>query len=357
MNPHLKLPVTRIKRETSDSITIYFDASGKIDSFFPGQFLTLILPFDGRGGVRRSYSICTTPDQLPEIGVCVKRVDNGLVSNLLNDNAKEGQQYEIIEPYGQFSLNHKITLMPTLVLIGAGSGITPLMSILKTALRHPSQPKVVLLYGNRDEDNIIFRDELAALQQSSADRFRLIHTLTKPINPSFSQQTGRIDSSKVTALLELPEVQQDANVNFYVCGPEGMMHTAVETLEKSGIPRARLHKESFYTAPKTEITPSTEATSKGEEGAIPVTILFEGQQHEVLVEQGQGILEAALDHGLDLPYACQMGICGMCRAVKVTGKMVIGDQESLSEDEIAEGACLTCVGHPVGHGLVISYER
>lgn len=355
MNPHLKLAVTRVQQETSDAVSIYFNAAGQIDSFYPGQFLTLVLPFDGRGGVRRSYSICTTPDQLPEIGVCVKRVDNGLVSNLLNDNAKEGQQYEIIEPYGQFSLNHKITVLPTLVLIGAGSGITPLMSILKTALFHLSQPKIVLLYGNRDEENIIFKDELIRLQEAHSDRFQLIHTLTQPKLTGFSQFTGRIDADKVASILAIPEVRQDANTNFYVCGPEGMMHTAVETLEKLGIPKNRLHKESFYHAPKVDT--STASDSSLTEQSIPVTILFEGQQHEVMVEQGQGILEAALDHGLDLPYACQMGICGMCRAVKVSGKMVIGDQESLSEDEIAEGACLTCVGHPVGTGLVISYER
>lgn len=357
MNPHLQLPVTRVVRETSDAISIYFDAAGQIDSFFPGQFLTLVLPFDGRGGVRRSYSICTTPHQLPEIGVCVKRVDNGLVSNLLNDNAKEGQHYEIIEPYGQFSLNHKITLLPTLVLIGAGSGITPLMSILKTALQHPSKPRVVLLYGNRDEENIIFRDELTQLQNQHLDRFKLIHTLTKPLDPSFHSLKGRIDAEKVASLLEISEVKQDSNTNFYVCGPEGMMHTAVEALEKLGIPKARLHKESFYHAPKVDTGTDNSSTTGDTDETIAVKILFEGQEHEVLVEQGQGILEAALDHGLDLPYACQMGICGMCRAVKVEGKMVIGDQESLSEDEIAEGACLTCVGHPVGPGLVISYER
>jgi ring-1,2-phenylacetyl-CoA epoxidase subunit PaaE len=175
MNSHLKLKVTRVKRETADAISLYFDANSQIDSFYPGQFLTLVLPFEGRGGVRRSYSICTTPAQLPEIGVCIKRVDNGLVSNLLNDNAKEGQQYEIIEPYGQFSLNHKIAQLPTLVLIGAGSGITPLMSILKTALAHSSQPNVVLLYGNRDEENVIFSEELTALQQANTPRSLLFH--------------------------------------------------------------------------------------------------------------------------------------------------------------------------------------
>lgn len=354
MNPHLRLQVTRVKRETQDAISLYFDASGQIESFFPGQFLTLVLPFDGRGGVRRSYSICTTPSQLPEIGVCVKRVDNGLVSNLLNDNAKEGQQYEIIEPYGQFSLNHKMTVLPTLVLIGAGSGITPLMSILKTALSHPSAPKIVLLYGNRDEQNIIFGDEINALHQQHADRFRLLHTLSRPVNSGFPSQTGRIDAQKVMQLLQLEEVNLDQNTNFYVCGPEGMMHMAVDTLEKAGIPKSRLHKESFYHAPKVEVATNE---SSELEAQIPVTIFFEGEKHEVLVEQGQGILEAALDYGLDLPYACQMGICGMCRAVKVSGQMVIGDQESLSEDEIADGACLTCVGHPLGQGLVISYER
>ncbi len=354
MNSHLKLKVTRVKRETADAISLYFDANSQIDSFYPGQFLTLVLPFEGRGGVRRSYSICTTPAQLPEIGVCIKRVDNGLVSNLLNDNAKEGQQYEIIEPYGQFSLNHKIAQLPTLVLIGAGSGITPLMSILKTALAHSSQPNVVLLYGNRDEENVIFSEELSALQQANAPRFRLIHTLSKSLGTMATALKGRIDGEKVKNLLDLPEVKVDANTNFYVCGPEGMMHMAVETLEQSGIPKLRLHKESFYHSPKVEQATSS---SPEEEQQVPVTILFEGKEHEVMVEAGQGILEAALDFGLDLPYACQMGICGMCRAVKVSGQMIIGDQESLTDAEIAEGSCLTCVGHPVGKGLVISYER
>jgi ring-1,2-phenylacetyl-CoA epoxidase subunit PaaE len=354
MSHSLKLPLIEVRKETSDSITMYFDAGNSIKNFYPGQFLTIIIPFENRS-VRRSYSICTSPEELPRIGVCVKRVDGGLVSNILNDRARVGETYELLEPYGNFNLNHTASSIPPIVLIGAGSGITPLMSITKTVLKKDIG-KIALLYGNRDEESIIFKIELDQLVQQNQGRFILQHHLSRP--KTAGAVGGRIDEAVLSSFIETNKIDTKSSV-FFLCGPEGLIELSQQFLTKMGVDRSQILKESFYHAPKVEPTnhniSDNNSIEHGENQIV--TIRFEGQDHEIEVLDGQPILEAALDAGLDLPYACQMGICGMCRADKIAGEMVIGDQEALSDSEINEGACLTCVGHPVGTGLYISYDR
>lgn len=351
----IQLKVETIVRETPDAIAIYFrDEKGAIPTFWPGQFLTLVLDIDGKS-VRRSYSVCTSPSALPVIGVCVKRVEGGLVSNYLLQNLREGDYLSVIEPYGNFTLNNKRSELPTLALIGAGSGITPLMSIMKAALEKPGSNKVHLYYGNRDQKNIIFKEQLERLQQKHGDRLVITHLLSRP-ESGWSGISSRIKAELMMQCCTNDGLFADKTTNYYICGPEAMMHDVYHMLESNGIEQERLHKESFYHAHK-PVEPVIVTEDPADDGTRIVQLKLDGKMHEVTVAPGRYILESALEAGLDLPYACTMGVCGMCRAFKVQGEMIIEDQEAISDREIKEGSCLTCVGRPVSKDLIIDYGR
>lgn len=355
----IKLPVAEIKQETSDSISIYFNVSnGEIQDFYPGQFLTLVLDVNGQN-IRRSYSICTAPSELPRIGVCVKRVENGLASNHLADNLKVGDELTLIEPYGNFNLNHKLEKLPTIVLFGAGSGITPLMSILKSALEIDGNNTVHLFYGNSNEDSIIFKDELDTIKTKHPNRFHLNHILSRP-SGNWDGVKTRLTKDFSKQLLDFTGLLNDETANYYVCGPNGMMENVLECLNDLNIEATRIHKESFYTELPSEAEKTEELQEALGEENIPderkVIVRFEGEDHEIIVPKGEYILDCALDEGLDLPFACQSGICGMCRAKKVQGKMLIHEQEALSESEIEAGDCLTCCAEPLSDDLIIDYD-
>ena len=352
------LEVDEIVRETSDSAALYFNAHNEIKDFYPGQFLTFVLKLNGKE-IRRSYSICTSPSSLPRIGVCVKRVKKGLGSNYILDKIKEGDKVKLLEPYGSFNLNHRLDQFPPLVLFGAGSGITPLMSILKSALEKATS-KVYLFYGNSKEEGIIFKEELHRLKKLYGERLDGFHILSRP-GDNWIGRTGRLSQELCAELLDEFNLLQDKSVNFYVCGPKGMMDSVLECLDTSGIEQGRVHRESFFsgTSEYDIVEGSVKRDTSLDEAPDERTVklIYDGEEHEVVVPKGEYILDCALDAGIDLPYACQSGICGMCRAEKVKGEMLIHDQEALSESEIADGACITCCAEPLSDDLVIDYDQ
>ena len=354
MSNNLKLTVSEIIEETPDTKSIYFDAGEKIADFFPGQFLTFILKVNGEN-VRRSYSICTPPHMLPRIGVSVKRVVGGLVSNHLLDNLKVGDELDLIEPYGNFNINHKRDDLPDLVLFGGGSGITPLMSIILSSLKNQNN-RIFLFYGNRNERSIIFRERLEELRSQFPDRLFVEHLLSRP--DALGTRSQRLTSSMVKELLTHHNLLMNSEANYYVCGPQGYMETVLEELPLLGIEKERIHKESFFsgTDPKADL----EDLNRPEPSEMPdeqmVKVIYDGETWDVTVPKGEYILDCALDLGIDLPYACQSGICGMCRATKVQGELLIHDQEAISEEEIEEGACLTCCAEPMTSDVVINYD-
>jgi ring-1,2-phenylacetyl-CoA epoxidase subunit PaaE len=376
------LTVTQVVSDTEDAILIYFEDS-QIPRFLPGQFLTLLVPVEGIT-LRRSYSICTDPEQWPRVGICVKRLPGGKVSNHLADHLRAGQTLEVLPPYGSFRWDPQQEHPDSLVLIGAGSGITPLMSVLQAALHHPEQPSVTLIYGSRDPEHTLFRASLDALVLTGQGRLKVVHCWSKTAPPmaSVANQNavpnnetpkatptssyfGRIDAEALRRFCCDSQGQADPNAQYYLCGPEGLVHDSQQWLLHQGIAGQRLHKELFFqspsTAPSGQETPASPPPAPfdpvEEEQALPVvTLKVDGKVYEFAVENGRFILETALEQGIDLPYACTMGVCGMCRAKKISGDMHLGDQEALSTSEIASGACLTCVGKPLSKRLVIDYD-
>ena len=355
MSDTLKLTISEVVSTTSDSVALYFQASKEqISSFYPGQFLTFNIPIDGKS-VRRSYSICTAPSELPTIGVCVKRVSGGLMSNFLNDYAEVGVTLDVMPPYGTFNLNPNAQPLPPLVFISAGSGITPSLSMIKTALMTDGGP-ITLIYGNTNQETIIFKKELDQLEAEHPERFKVVHVLSRPL-AGWEGVATRLTADFLGSLFEFLNINAEMDASYYMCGPNAMMDHATLAIQKLGVGNDQIHRESFYSDPK-EMEVQAEATETFNPAlATKVQIIFEGSTHEIEVSPGQYILDACIDAGMDLPYACQMGICGMCRATKQQGSMVISDQqESLSAGEIAEGACLTCCAVPASNDLVINYD-
>jgi len=236
------LKVDQIIPQGTDAVELVFlDEQNRIQNFWPGQFITLLLNIEGKS-IRRSYSICSVPEDLPRIAVCVKKVEGGLASHFLNNQLHEGDRLEVLEPYGNFSLNYKSAGLSDLVLVGAGSGITPLLSMLKSALAH-AQNRVCLIYGSRTYKDILFNDEIDSLRAHYPDRFRVAHFLSR--EPYDGCRTGRIATENIMQTIGSWSDLNIQEANFYLCGPKGMMDEVEVGLKAHQIDSNRVHRESF----------------------------------------------------------------------------------------------------------------
>ncbi len=353
-NRYQTLKVKEIIRETPDAITIHLKQPlfRKIP-YYAGQFLTLIVKDEKGKKYRRAYSLCSAPHLDSTLAVTIKRVEGGVVSNLLNDRLKANEKLEIMEPTGNFVLRTHPDNNRHIVLFGGGSGITPLMSMLKVALSYELNSIVSLIYTCRDEENIIFKNQLDKLKNKYADRFNLIYVLTQPktdISQKENHFEGRITKEFVgTTLDKLPNLRDKI---FYLCGPEGMMQTIEKTLAESNIASNTIHKENFFTP----INNDDDATSIVPDGRKTVKIMLNGEETQISVDAKKTILDAALDDEIDMPYSCQSGLCTACRGLCLSGKVTMDSNEALSEAEITEGYILTCQAHPLTDDVKIDMD-
>jgi ring-1,2-phenylacetyl-CoA epoxidase subunit PaaE len=346
-----ELKVKEIIRETKDAITIVFQQPQPKINYKSGQFLTLIIPIQGKE-VRRAYSLCSSPFVDEDLAVTVKRVDNGLMSNWLPDNLKAGDVLKIMEPMGQFTTEFDKTRKRHLIMFAGGSGITPMMSIIKSLLTQEPESIVSLIYCNRDIDSIIFKDELAKWETNYQGRLHVIHVLDNaPMN--WQGLSGLLNPEMLKKLFErIPDWGID-NTTYLMCGPEGMMKNVDTLLAQHNIPKEKIFKESFVqgTIDKEKKQEATAAIE--EKKAREVTIRYDGNEYKVMVEPNRTILETALDQGIDLPFSCQSGLCTACRGKALSGKVKLDEEEGLSQSERDEGYVLTCVGHPLTDDVVI----
>ncbi|MFD2245684.1 ferredoxin--NADP reductase [Pontibacter ruber] len=355
-SPYMNLKVVDITRETSDAITIHFEHPEKQTiPYKPGQFLTLILPIEGKE-IRRSYSLSSSPNDT-RLSVTVKRVSGGVMSNYLLENVKVGDEIKVMEPLGNFCLECDAAKQRDVVLLGAGSGITPLMSILKTVLQQEPGSRVTLLYGNRNEDTVIFKEQLQQLQQANPDRLKVEYIYSQP-NQACDHR-GRMNQSIVLKILERLKIAKSADALYYMCGPEGMMEEVRRALNVLHVPADRIFRESFVSNKLLEQQQEEHhgdvlaTDNDGEITTQTVTIIYEGAEYSVEVQPDQTILEAALDQDVDLPYSCQAGLCTACRGKCLSGKVHLDEREGLSDAELEEGYVLNCVGHPLTSDVVI----
>lgn len=334
---HIPAPVYEIVdvvRETPDATTLRFrHPSRRPIEFEAGQFFTLLAKVDGQE-LRRAYSASSSAMETDTATITVKRISGGKVSNFIGDHAQVGDELRLLGPSGAFTVPDQVE---HLVLIAGGSGITPMMSIIRTQLAaHPST-RMDLVFGNRSEDDIIFRRALDELTDAHAERLRIRYCLSDP-SPSWSGPVGMLDQPHLDALLD--ELAPGPDAHYFICGPEPMMDAARGSLSSREVAPERVHEERF-TGPHRRTT-----KPKGPAEAHQVRVSLERDTRDVYVPPGQSILEAALDAGLAMPFSCGMGGCGKCRMRVTEGEVEMEEPNCLSEDEKRAQWVLTCVGRP-----------
>ncbi len=350
---YFDLKVKHIVQETKDAISIVFEQPSENPvKYKAGQFLTLIVPVNGKE-VRRAYSLCSSPYIDKDLAVTVKRVEAGLMSNWLPDHLKVGSKVKVMEPMGQFTTEYARDRKRHVIMFAGGSGITPMMSIIKSLLTQEPNSIVSLIYCNRDIDSIIFKEALETLQTRDEGRLHVIHVLDNaPMN--WQGYSGLLNHDMLTKLFERVPDWGITNTTYLMCGPEGMMKNVDSLLALRNIPLDKIFKESFVQGiiDKDQRKEEVKVTSAALQ-AREVTIRYDGQEYKIMVPPNKAILETALDHGIDLPYSCQSGLCTACRGKALSGQVKLDEEEGLSQSERAEGYVLTCVGHPLTDDVVI----
>ncbi|MBS2011263.1 MAG: ferredoxin--NADP reductase [Deltaproteobacteria bacterium] len=331
------LTVARVVRETNDAVTLVLrDPSGARFDFLPGQFFTLLVD-DGGEIVPRNYSASNAPGDV-ELCVTIKRKPGGRISGKLV-GATEGDTVRVLGPFGAFVVRPSPRAARRLVLVAGGAGITPLLSITRAVLATEAASEIVLVYGNRREEDVIFAAELDRLTRDPAlgGRLRVVHVL----GPLDRATTGRVLGD--LSLAHAPDAR------FYVCGPDPMREEVLAALASFGVSVDRIHVERFTIGPRPQAEPSAAAVAAASApGARPVSIRVGKELRQATVLPGATLLEAGLAAGVPMPFSCAAGGCGACRVRVVEGDVEVDEPNCLSDAERAAGYVLTCVGRPCG---------
>jgi ring-1,2-phenylacetyl-CoA epoxidase subunit PaaE len=340
------LTVARVDPLTDDSAAVTFDvppALAERFAFAPGQSLTV-----RRGDERRSYSICAVKGRAPRIGV--REVAGGAVSGWLVHQVRPGDVVDVQAPSGAFTPD--LDVPGQHVLIAAGSGITPVLSIAGSVLAARDGSTVTLLYGNRRSDSVMFADEIADLKDAYPDRICLVHVLSREPQ-EVELFNGRLDAAKLRALLPVT-IDVAAVDHWWLCGPHRMVEDAIALLTELGVPRRRIHRELFYVeeAPPAQASHAEAAPGPGAE----VTVLLDGRRSTTTVPAGTPVLDGAQRVRPDLPFACKGGVCGTCRALLVEGEVTMRRNYALEQEELDAGYVLTCQSLPVSPSVIVDYD-
>jgi len=335
--------VADVIAETADTCSLVLDIPEEFRARFaykPGQFLTLRIPSERTGSVARCYSLASSPHTDEQPKVTVKRTADGYGSNWVCDNVKAGDHIEVLPPSGHFSPKD---LDVDLLLFGAGSGITPVMSILKSALDQGSG-KIVLVYANRDQDAVIFAAELRRLATEYPDRLTVVHWL---------ETVQGLPTATQLATLAAPFTEYHA----FMCGPGPFMDAVHDALAKLDMPRGRVHAEVFNSLAGDPFTDSApvELTAEDEAGAATVEVQLDGETHTLKWPRRQTLVEIMLAKGIDVPYSCNEGECGSCACTILEGDVEMANDEILDPADIADGIILGCQSRPVTDNLRIEF--
>jgi len=343
------LTLCAIRHDTDDSIALSFDvppALAESFAFEPGQYLTLRADVDG-ADIRRSYSIASAPGGQLTVGV--KRVEGGAFSSFAQD-LKPGDTLQVMPPEGRFVTRGE----ETLVLIAAGSGITPMVSIAAAALARGA--RVTLVYGNRRTESIMFRDTLDALKDRYLDRFTLIHVLSREPQ-DVTLLNGRITGEKLTALVNAGAVDAIGAEGVFLCGPGEMIDDVSGALQALDVARARIHFERFYQDGETPRAPKSEAAQAAAEAGVSVSVVLDGTRRAFRFEgQDDSIVDAAARQGLELPFSCKGGMCCTCRCKVAEGSAEMAVNYSLEQWEMDAGFTLACQARPTSDHLVLDFD-
>lgn len=353
------LTVSHVHAETANSIVVGFKIPLELREdfrFVHGQYLTLKLTVNGEE-LRRSYSICSSPLDPDEIRIAVKKVPGGRASSVLVDKLQPGMTLDVMTPMGNFTTALIPGAQRHFVAFAAGSGITPILSILKTVLRTESESRFTLFYGNTDVDRIIFREKLEELKAQYGDRLGVHHILTCGTNEDMLFN-GRITREKAAQLLGR-FVSDSLDKEYFICGPEQMMVNVSEALEDQGVEKKRIHVELFTTPVTSDAKVAPVAVGDGAfTGISKVKVIIDGRESVLdIPASGDPVLDVALDAGLDVPYACKGAVCCTCKARVLEGQVEMAMNYALTDEEVEDGYVLTCQTHPRSANVTIDYDQ
>ena len=358
--PHFQtLTVKHVNPEAAGSVAITFDVPPATQASFqfePGQYLTLRATVNGQD-VRRSYSISSARSRLRTLGeleIGIRQVNGGLFSNWAATTLKAGDTLSVMTPDGRFTVRKQRAIHR--VGFAAGSGITPILSIVASTLEEQPDSKFTLVLGNRRMSSVMFNEALQDLKDRYLDRLTLIHILSKQAQEVDLLQ-GRIDADKVRAIIAafLPVASMD---EVFICGPEAMIDSTEKALVDAGVPASRVYTERFTSS--TPVSQATvDATKIGAESGkqASITIVMDGKRHEITMGDHERILDVALNAGLDLPFSCRGGVCCTCRVKVMEGTVAMEKNFALEPREMQQGFVLSCQARPTSERVVVSYDE
>ncbi len=356
--PH-RLRIAEIRRLTPDSVSITFEVPDELRETFrftPGQNVVVVAEIDGET-VRRNYSICTAAGS-GVLRVAVRLAEDGRFSTYANNTLQAGDELEVTPPSGRFTLTPDPTASRHLAAVAAGSGITPVISILASALAAEPRSRATLLYANRNAESTMFADELAMLTRQFEGRLTVVHFHSRPDQATGAKASGEHEDPVPTRLdtQQLREQLRDPRLRgadeWFLCGPPDMLDDLTAVLDEHDVPAENIHRELFV-APDDQ----PDDDELADVVAATVTVTLGGQQTDVHSEGTASILETVLDGGVDAPYLCTGGICGTCRATLTSGTVHMQQNYALSEDDVARGGILTCQSRPTSPTVAVDYDR
>lgn len=350
MSKFHKLTIKEIKKETEKAISVLFEIPSNLKEefkFIAGQYVTIKAEINGEE-VRRAYSICSSPTT-DKIRIAIKAVDNGTFSVFACNNLKEGDALEVSKPEGKFLIETLKNNNNNYLGIAAGSGITPIMAMIKAVLIEEPNSTFTLIYGNKTQVDTIFKNEIEQLQNQYSNQFFIQYVFSREGVPN--ALFGRIDKGNLTYLLKNKFKEQVFDA-AYLCGPETMIENSKSILLENGLEESNIHFELFTTPTSTDTKPL-----KSFEGSCEITVLVDDEETTFTMDAKNTILTAALKEGLDAPYSCQGGICSSCMAKITEGSAVMEKNTILTDSEIKEGIVLTCQAHPTSQKITVDYDN
>lgn len=349
------LVISDVRKETNDCVSIAFTIPTSLQKYFQftqGQHLTLKAIINGQE-IRRSYSICSSPFD-HEIRIAIKKVPHGIFSTFANTQLRKGNTMEVMPPSGKFFTPLSATAANHYIAFAAGSGITPIFSIIKTTLLAEPNSSFTLVYGNKNRHSIIFKEALEALKNKFMGRLSIVYILSREKTDA-PIHYGRIDAEKCKALCPLL-IDATKAASIFLCGPETMIFDVKNSLIQLGVDEKKIHFELFAAGKVTKKT-TTISASANKLAVSTISIKQDGIAVEfTMAFDGESILEAALQSGSDLPFACKGGVCCTCKAKLIEGEVDMDVHYGLEQDEIEEGFILTCQAHPKTEKVVIDFD-
>ncbi len=352
-----RLTVEQVRRETPDSISVRFEVPEHLCdayAFTPGQYLTLRATIDGQD-LRRSYSICCVPDD-GYLRVGIRRVDGGRFSTWANESLAAGDEIDVMTPDGRFTVDIDPNGAREVLAIAAGSGITPVLSIVRAVLEGERGSEVTLVYGNRETASIMFREEIEDLKDRFVERFRLIHMLSRQAQ-DVDLFNGRVDRGSLMALAGVELIDPANADDIFLCGPGQMIEDAQDFCQSMGAAAQAIHIERFTPAEDAQPAQPSQSTVEAAKAGVSVSVVLDGLRKQFVLDDPKlTVLKAAEQAGLDLPFSCAGGMCATCRCRLVEGKVEMAVNYALQPWELEAGFVLACQSRPTTDRLVLDFD-